>query len=78
MPTTVRGLLTMGVSGGIVPCPEALGVLLLAVGVHRTAMGLGMIVAFSLGLAAGSSRSAWCSCGPGRSWRASTGRGRVV
>lgn len=47
-----RGLVTMGVSGGIVPCPEALGVLLLAVGLHRTAMGLGMIVAFSAGLAA--------------------------
>ena len=42
----------MGVSGGIVPCPEALGVLLLAVGVHRTFLGIGMIVAFSVGLAA--------------------------
>lgn len=47
----VRGLVTMGVSGGVIPCPEALGVLLLAVGLHRTAMGLGMIVAFSTGLA---------------------------
>lgn len=46
-----RSLITMGVSGGIVPCPEALGVLLLAVGVHRTALGIGMIVAFSVGLA---------------------------
>ena len=44
-------LLTMGVSSGIVPCPEALGVLLLAVGVHRTALGLAVIVAFSAGLA---------------------------
>ena len=41
----------MGVSRGIVPCPEALGVLLLAVGVHRTALGVGMILAFSTGLA---------------------------
>jgi nickel/cobalt transporter (NicO) family protein len=46
-----RSLITMGVSGGIVPCPEALGVLILAVGVHRTALGLCMIIAFSTGLA---------------------------
>lgn len=49
--TAQASLLTMGVSGGIVSCPEALGVLLLAVGVNRTTLGLGMIVAFSLGLA---------------------------
>lgn len=49
---SVRSLVTMGVSGGVVPCPEALGVLVLAVGVHRTTLGLGMIVAFSVGLAA--------------------------
>ena len=48
----VGSVLTMGISGGIVPCPEALAVLLLAVAVHRTALGLGMIVAFSAGLAA--------------------------
>ena len=42
----------MGASAGIIPCPEALSVLLLAVGLHRTALGLVMIVAFSVGLAA--------------------------
>jgi ABC-type nickel/cobalt efflux system permease component RcnA len=42
----------MGVSGGLVPCPEALGVMILAVGVNRTAFGLGLILSFSLGLAA--------------------------
>ncbi|MEU0426190.1 hypothetical protein ABZ235_21775 [Streptomyces canus] len=51
VPTTFRGLAAMGVSGGIVPCPEALGVLLLAIGLNRTALGLAMIVAFSVGLA---------------------------
>ena len=45
-------VLTVGISGGIVPCPEALAVLLLAVAVHRTSLGLGMILAFSAGLAA--------------------------
>ena len=42
----------MGLSAGIIPCPEALSVLLLAIGVNRTALGLVMIVAFSVGLAA--------------------------
>ncbi|MEU5888970.1 hypothetical protein ABZ835_19315 [Streptomyces sp. NPDC047461] len=51
MPTTFRSIATMGVSGGIVPCPEALTVLLLAIGLGRTALGLTMIIAFSVGLA---------------------------
>jgi ABC-type nickel/cobalt efflux system permease component RcnA len=51
MPTTVRGIATMGVSGGVIPCPEALSVLLLAIGLGRTALGLTMIVCFSMGLA---------------------------
>jgi len=45
-------LLAMGVSGGLVPCPEALGVMLVAIGLDRIALGLGLIVAFSVGLAA--------------------------
>jgi nickel/cobalt transporter (NicO) family protein len=45
-------LLAMGVSGGLVPCPEALGVMLIAVGLGRIGLGLALIVAFSLGLAA--------------------------
>lgn len=45
-------LLTLGISGGLVPCPEALGVMLIAVGLNRILLGLGMVVAFSFGLAA--------------------------
>jgi nickel/cobalt transporter (NicO) family protein len=45
-------LVAMGVSGGLVPCPEALGVMLIAVGVGRIGLGLALIVAFSFGLAA--------------------------
>lgn len=45
-------LLTLGISGGLVPCPEALGIMLIAVGLNRILLGLGVIVAFSLGLAA--------------------------
>lgn len=48
---TWRGLVAMGVSGGLVPCPGALVVLLTAIALHRVAFGLGLLVAFSLGLA---------------------------
>ena len=49
---TARGLLGVGVSGGIVPCPTALVVLLAAISLHRVGFGLLLIVAFSVGLAA--------------------------
>jgi ABC-type nickel/cobalt efflux system permease component RcnA len=44
-------LLTLGITGGIVPCPAALVVLLSAFSLHRVGFGLFLIVAFSLGLA---------------------------
>ena len=47
-----RGLVAVGVSGGLIPCPTALVVLLAAVSLHRVAFGLVLIVAFSVGLAA--------------------------
>jgi nickel/cobalt exporter len=47
-----RQLIALGVTGGIVPCPAALVVLLSAVSLHRVAFGLYLILAFSLGLAA--------------------------
>jgi nickel/cobalt transporter (NicO) family protein len=46
-----RGLLAVGISGGLLPCPSALVVLLAAISLHRLAFGLVLIVAFSLGLA---------------------------
>ncbi len=54
LPEQVRlgDLLTLGISGGLVPCPEALGIMLIAIGLNRILFGLGLIVAFSLGLAA--------------------------
>jgi high-affinity nickel-transport protein len=45
-------LLTLGITGGIIPCPAALIVLLSAVVLHRIGLGLFLIVAFSVGLAA--------------------------
>jgi nickel/cobalt transporter (NicO) family protein len=46
-----RGLLAMGASAGLIPCPTALVVLLGAIAQHRVALGLLLIVAFSAGLA---------------------------
>ena len=46
-----RQLLLLGITGGIIPCPAALVVLLSAVAVHRVGLGLFLIVAFSFGLA---------------------------
>ena len=49
---TVRSMLALGISGGILPCPSALVVMLGAIAVHRVAFGLLLVVAFSIGLAA--------------------------
>jgi nickel/cobalt exporter len=49
---SARQLLVLGLTGGMVPCPAALVLLLSAVALHRTAFGLFLIVAFSIGLAA--------------------------
>ncbi|MFH1540198.1 MAG: high-affinity nickel-transporter [bacterium] len=45
-------IIALGVTGGIVPCPTALVVLLSAVALHRISFGLSLIVIFSFGLAA--------------------------
>jgi len=50
-PKSLRGLIAVGVSGGLLPCPSALVVLLAAISLHRVAFGMLLIVAFSLGLA---------------------------
>jgi ABC-type nickel/cobalt efflux system permease component RcnA len=51
-PVATRQLLILGITGGLVPCPAALVVLLSAVAMHRIALGFYLIVAFSVGLAA--------------------------
>jgi ABC-type nickel/cobalt efflux system permease component RcnA len=51
-PVSLRALVALGVSGGIVPCPAALVVLLSAVAMGQVGFGLLLIVAFSVGLAA--------------------------
>jgi nickel/cobalt exporter len=49
---SARRLLGIGISGGIVPCPTALVVLLAAISLHRVGYGMVLILAFSVGLAA--------------------------
>ena len=49
---SLRELVALGVTGGIVPCPAALVVLLSALALGRVGFGLVLIVAFSVGLAA--------------------------
>jgi nickel/cobalt transporter (NicO) family protein len=44
-------LLALGISGGLLPCPAALVLLLGAIAVNKTALGLILVIAFSLGLA---------------------------
>jgi ABC-type nickel/cobalt efflux system permease component RcnA len=46
-----RSLLAVGISGGLLPCPSALVVLLAAISLHRVAFGMLLVVAFSVGLA---------------------------
>ena len=44
-------LITLGISGGLAPCPDALAILLIAIGMGQGLIGLFAIFAFSLGLA---------------------------
>jgi ABC-type nickel/cobalt efflux system permease component RcnA len=48
---TWGSLLTLGISGGLVPCPSAMVLLLAAVALNKTAWGLALVLAFSVGLA---------------------------
>ncbi len=51
MPHAHPSTLALGVTGGIVPCPAALVVLLSAIAIHRVGFGFILIIAFSVGLA---------------------------
>ena len=48
---TLWQLITLGISGGIVPCPAALAVLLAAVSYGQFARGLSLVIIFSVGMA---------------------------
>jgi ABC-type nickel/cobalt efflux system permease component RcnA len=48
---TLGSLIALGASGGLVPCPSALVLLLSAIALGRTGLGLLLLLAFSTGLA---------------------------
>jgi len=51
-PVTWRNLLSLGIYGGLIPCPTAIVVLLTSISLNRVGFGLVLVVAFSAGLAA--------------------------
>jgi ABC-type nickel/cobalt efflux system permease component RcnA len=51
-PISLYQLFALGITGGIIPCPAALVVLLSAFALHRIGLGFFLIITFSLGLAA--------------------------
>ena len=50
-PITMGSLIALGASGGLVPCPSALVLLLSSIAIGRIGFGLALLVSFSLGLA---------------------------
>src|ERR1700683_5157423 len=46
-----RSLAALGISGGLVPCPSAMVLLLAAVALNKTAYGMLLVLVFSVGLA---------------------------
>src|SRR5471030_2060240 len=48
---TMGGLMALGASGGLVPCPSALVLLLSAISLGRAGLGMLLLVGFSAGLA---------------------------
>ena len=48
---TIGSLIALGASGGLVPCPSGLVLLLSSIAIGRVALGLTLLVGFSAGLA---------------------------
>jgi ABC-type nickel/cobalt efflux system permease component RcnA len=49
---STRGLIGLGLAGGLVPCWDAVGLLVLTAALGRLAAGVGLVLAFSAGMAA--------------------------
>ena len=77
-PVTWRSLLALGISGGILPCPSALVVLLAAISLHRVGYGLLLVVAFSAGLAGVLTTVGLAFVYAGRLLKSAGGFGRVA
>ena len=75
---SLRDLLAVGISGGLLPCPTALVVLLAAISLHRVGYGLVLIVAFSLGLAGAMTAVGLAAVSARRFLRKKNFEGRIV
>jgi ABC-type nickel/cobalt efflux system permease component RcnA len=74
----LRGLVAVGISGGLLPCPTALVVLLAAISLHRVGYGLLLIVAFSVGLASVVTGIGLLAVGAKRTFGRMSLEGRVI
>ena len=77
-PLSRRGILLLAGAGGLFPSPSALLVLVAAFTLHRVALGLVLIVAFSVGLAATLSAVAVALVYGSRAYRSRRTRRRSV
>jgi ABC-type nickel/cobalt efflux system permease component RcnA len=77
-PVSWRSLLALGISGGILPCPSALVVLLAAISLHRVGYGLLLVIAFSAGLAGVLTTVGLAFVYAGRLLKSSGGLGRLA
>ena len=75
---SLRDLLAVGISGGLLPCPTALVVLLAAVSLHRVGYGLVLILAFSIGLAGAMTAVGLAAVSARRFLRTKSFDGRIV
>ena len=73
-----RGLLAVGISGGLLPCPSALVVLLAAISLHRVAFGMLLVLGFSAGLALAITAVGLVAIYARRAFARFDGRGRLL
>jgi ABC-type nickel/cobalt efflux system permease component RcnA len=77
-PVTWRSLLLLGISGGIIPCPSALVVMLGAIALNRIGFGLILVLAFSFGLAGALTAVGLAFIYAGRLFERVPAKGRIV
>jgi len=75
---TWRSLLALGISGGLIPCPSALVVMLGAIALNRIGFGLILVLAFSLGLAGALTAIGTLFIYAGRLFERFPSQGRVI
>jgi ABC-type nickel/cobalt efflux system permease component RcnA len=77
-PVTWRSLLALGISGGLIPCPSALVVMLGAIALNRIGFGLILVLAFSLGLAGALTAIGMVFIYAGRLFNRFPAQGRII